>query len=276
MYMVLSRLLVVTCAIFVSAFTATQSQWRIGVESDPLGTHFTRDRILVGPTLGVNRNYHTGGFRVLNDPICPIFQGGSGRGYLFGITAEVQHNDWSIIPRISYESRPGEFRERLEDADVFIADQGISVNQSVTTQSSVTYHLLNAEVMFKHDIVIIGRKIRIGLAGGPVAGYVVNGTLRQFQDLDEPTNGRFVNEHDLPSENGGRRLIYADNQDIPGRNPFRFSLKAGIQGEIGLYDNAVMMSPGLYYDYGLSNVTGSENWDLNTVLLQIDFRYAFF
>ncbi len=272
----LSRLLAIAGAALLCSAGTMDAQWMIGVEADPLGTHLMRSRVLVGPTLGLTRNYHSGGFRIKDEPLCPVFTAGTGVGYLAGITAEFQHNSWSIIPRISYESRPGNFTSHLEDAQVFIPDEGVTVTQSVATHSDVEYKLLNAEVLFKHDVLIVGKSFRLALAGGPAMGYVLDGTMTQSQQLEQPLNARFTNPKGLKSDATGRRLYYAEDAEIPGRNDLRFSLKAGVQGEVALYDHAVMMSPGIYYDYGLSNVTDNENWGLNTVVFQVDFRYAFF
>jgi hypothetical protein len=91
----------------------------------------------------------------------------------------------------------------------------------------------------------------------------------------EPINARFINDLRLPTENNGRRLIFADNKDIPDRSGFRFSLKGGLQAEIGLFNNQIIMYPGIFYDYGLTHVTSAENWNLNSFLFQVDFRRAF-
>jgi hypothetical protein len=115
----------------------------------------------------------------------------------------------------------------------------------------------------------------VSVAAGPVASFVMGGKITQVQDRNSRDNARFINPDGLPTDYGGRRLIFSDNADIPGRNSIRFSLKAGLQAEVGLFHNAWIMYPGIYYDYGLSHVTNLENWNLNTLLFQIDFRRAF-
>lgn len=280
MKMPLSRFFLSACIAFAAVPAVSDAQIFIGTKPDikpgstPIEFDQSPSRILVGPTIGLNHNYHTGGFRIINDPICPFFQSGSGVGFSAGITAEYDREYWSIIPRITYQSRPGEFRQQLEDVQVFIPDEGISVTQSVTAKSFVEYRILNAEVMFKHDVVVIDNRVFVGLAAGPSVAYVLDGKITQAQDLEEPLNARFLNPLDLPTDNFGRRLIYADNADIPGRNSLRFSLKAGMQVEVGLFDDQIMMTPGIYYDFGLNNVTSNENWDLNSMMVQVDFRHA--
>ena len=50
---------------------------------------------------------------------------------------------------------------------------------------------------------------------------------------------------------------------------------AGIQAEIPLFNSAWMLTPAVYYDYAITDVTGSENWRLNSIVAMVDFRRAF-
>lgn len=248
---------------------------------NPLDPAPSRRQILIGPTVSVNRNYHTGGFRTIDDPTCPVFQDGSGWGFGVGLSAEFLpsvNGSWGIIPRITFEQRPGQFHEELPDAQVLLPGAGqngnpVIVEQTVSTTSDIVYTLLNAEVMYKQELLLLD-DLRISVLGGPAFGYVIGGTIRQIQDLETPENARFINPTNLPSENNGRRLIFKDD-DIPARNATRFSLKAGVQGEFGLFDNQWIMSPGVYYDYGLTEVTDGENWNLSSIIFQVDMRRAF-
>lgn len=247
----------------------------VGEESTPLGDEIPRTKILVGPVVGVNNNAHTGGFRILDGVNCPKFTSGSAWGYMVGVTAELQRSTgWSVIPRITYESRPAHFKEQLDDALVLLPDQTTVVNQSVSATSDITYKLLNAEVLYSRQLFSPGRRFHISLAAGPAAGWVLDAKIRQVQDLEEPLNARFLNPDTLPTENFGRRLIYRDNEDVPQHKKFRFSLKAGIYAEVGLFRDNWIITPGIYYDYGLSHVTGNENWNLNTLMFQVDLRHA--
>jgi hypothetical protein len=243
--------------------------------SNPLGDTRHPSLILAGPTAGINRNFHTGGFRTIEEPSCPIFESGTGWGPSGGMSAEfyTDHSaSWSIIPRFMFESRPGQFRQELPDVAVLAQGQAEPVNQSVTVSSNVMYQLVTAELFYKREIFDIG-SLRLGVAGGPSASYVIGGANRQVQDLIDPPNARFSNPSGLPAENSGRRLILYDN-DIPGRHDFRFSLKAGMQVEVPLFHNKWIMTPGIYYDYGITDVTSLENWQLNSLLFVVDLRYG--
>jgi hypothetical protein len=243
--------------------------------SSPIDFEIPRASVLIGPVIGVNRNFHTGGFRTVTaDESCPVFEQGSGWGFLGGITAELLLGEsWSLIPRLTYESRPGSFESELPDALVLLPNTTEVVTQTVTASSEVTYQIINAEVLYKQEIAQLGG-LRIGLAAGPAAQFVMAGTNRQVQDLILPENARFTNPQGYPTENNGRRLVFF-NDDIPNRNGLRFSLKGGIQAEVGLFGNAWIMTPGLYYDFGLSDVTNTENWQLSTLMFMVDFRRAF-
>ncbi len=243
--------------------------------SNPLDPEIQKSKFLVGPVIGINRNFHTGGFKTITeDETCPKFEKGSGWGFLAGITAEFQLGEtWSIIPRLTYESRPGSFTSELPSALVLLPGTNEVVPQTVTAASEVTYSIANAEVMYKQEFADLGG-MRLALAGGPAIAVVLGGKNRQVQDLVTPENARFTNPSGFPSENNGRRLIFFDG-DIPSRSGTRISLKAGMQAEFGLFGNAWIMTPGIYYDYGISDVTSAENWQLNTLMFMVDFRRAF-
>ena len=249
--------------------------------STPLEFIPSQPQVLVGPTFGVNRNYHSGGFRTIPDPGCPLFEDGTGWGFAIGFSAEflpVVDGRWGIISRFTFEQRPGQFRQDLPNAKVLRQSQtdpnnSVIVDQSVSTTSDITYSLLNAEVMYKQEILHLS-DIRIGVLAGPAFQYVIGGTNRQVQDLEAPDNARFTNPEGYPTARSGRQLIFFDG-NIPDRNGARISVKAGLQGEIGLFDNQWSMTPGIYYDYGLTDVTTAESWQLHSMFFQVDLRRAF-
>ncbi len=268
------------CAVLLAGPQVATAQDDAEDLDNPLNPTQARSAILIGPRLGVNRNFHSGGFRIINDPLCPIFESGSGWGYLAGITAEFipAKATWSIIPAITYESRPGNFKQSLDNVQVLLSnanDSIVSANQTVTTTSDITYQIVSAEVLYKQEFAQIGKRFRLSVAAGPSVSYVLGGKISQYMDLEEPLNARFINEAGLPTTNNGRRLIYADNAEIPGRSDLRFALKGGVQAEVGLFNNAIIMYPGVFYDFGLTNVTENENWGLSSLLFQVDFRRAF-
>ncbi|HVZ38269.1 MAG TPA: hypothetical protein VHI13_03260 [Candidatus Kapabacteria bacterium] len=244
--------------------------------SDPIHPVHAKPAILLGPRLGVNRDYHSGGFATIEGANCPKFTSGSGWGMLLGLTAEFSGGkSWSIVPALTYESRPGNFREALPDVQVLLND--VAVTQSVSATSDISYRILSAEVLYKQEIWTPTATFRASVAAGPVGSYVVGVQNSQYQDLEQPANARFINPDPthFTLAGNGRRLVYGANVNVPGRNAFRFALKAGVQLEVGLFNNGIIMYPGLFYDLGLTDVTSSENWGLNSILFQVDFRRAF-
>jgi len=263
-----------SCAIALVAAGAANAQG-VGEESNPLNPNQPRAQVLVGPFGGVTRNFHSGGFRVIDEPNCPIFEQGGGWGFIAGISAEFQlGKSWSIIPRIGYDARPGKFSQTLPDVLVLIPGEKEPVKQTVSTKSDITYSMVTAQVMYKQEFAQIGKKLRFAAAIGPSASYVLSGKIYQTQHLDAPSNARFVNPGKLPTPDNGQTLIFADG-DIPGVSQTRFSLTAGIQAEFGLFGNAWIMTPGVYYDYGLTDVTKNENWQLSSIIMMVDLRRAF-
>lgn len=243
--------------------------------STPITFGGVRAPVMIGPSLGLNMSFHSGGFRTIAaDQNCPEYGSGSGVGFLAGASAEITIAEKSsLIPRLLYESRPASFEQELPPSYVPVPGSDDPVPQRINAVAEVTYSLVNVEVLFKQEVGQIGA-MRFGVAAGPTLGIVVGGSLRQMEDLIEPENARLSNPNNYELENDGRRLVFYDG-DIPSASGTRFSIKAGVQGELGLFGNSWVMSPGLYYDIGLSDVTEAENWQVSTLMLMVDFRRAF-
>lgn len=245
-----------------------------GEGSNPLGDDDFKTKVLIGPVGGAGMNYHTGGFRIISEASCPVFTSGSGWGFLVGLSGEVQPSErWSLVPRLTYESRPAMFKEYLDAARVLVDSVNV-VEQIVSTTSDVKFSFINLEVMYSRQVLQLGRSFRLSASAGPAVGYVLGGTITQVQDLEQPLNAQFVNPNGLPTENNSRRLIYSKDRTIDGLQQFRFSVKGGVNAEVGLFNDEWILYPGVYYDFGLTNVTRNENWNLNTIIFQIDLRRA--
>lgn len=245
-------------------------------DDNPLDPTIPKSKVLVGPRVGVNRNFHTGGFRVITDPLCPIFESGSGWGFQAGITAEFQPGKlWSIVPAVTYDSRPGSFSQSLPDALVLLSGMDTPVNQTVSTKSEVQYQFMNIEVLYKQSLVPIARGFNLAVTAGPAFQYIMSGKIDQTMHLDEPENARFIPQDGITYTDNGRTAVFRENADIPNMASTRFSLKLGVEAEISLFKDAWILYPGVFYDYGLTDVTDAENWQLSTILFQVDLRRAF-
>jgi hypothetical protein len=241
---------------------------------NPLGSIPRKGKVLVGPVAGAARNYHTGGFRSFADPQCGLFGAGDGLGPIVGIAAEyLTSNSMGIAARVTFDQRPGEFHQELQDAYVMSEAGGNPVLQQVALNSQVKYQLVNVDLLLKQEVAMID-KARIGVAAGPSFGIVAGGSQRQTLDLVLPLEARFVNPDGLPEEAGGRRLVVYDG-NINAQKSFRASLMAGIQAELPDSNNSWMVLPSIYYDNAITDVTGTENWRLNSLVAMVDFRHAF-
>lgn len=269
------RLLSLLCILSaISMFSTAQAQ---DESSNPLDPIVKKSKLLMGPVFGVNRNYHTGGFGVFDEPLCPTSENGTGWGFAAGFTVEFLAGEtWSIVPRIMYETRPGLFTNQMPDVDVLVQSGNTTqrVKQTVALESSIKYNLATLDVLYKQEILPITNNLRLSAVAGPAISLAIGDNNRQVQNLDLPENARFKNPRNLPSENNGRTLVLKDSE-IEQKSGTRFALRAGILAEVGLFNNAIIMTPGAYYDLGLTKVTSAQNWSLNSFLILVDFRRAF-
>ena len=241
----------------------------------PISTGTERPPLMIGPSLGFNRSFHSGGFRTISaDETCPVFEGGGGWGFMIGGNAEFALGDNAgLIARLGYESRPATFEADLPASYVLQEGSNEAVPQTLVARSEISYSLVNIDALYRHQIAMLGTS-PISIIAGPTVGIVVGGGNRQMHDLILPENARFENPNNYPLERDGRRMIVFDG-DIPERSGVRLSLKAGVQTELRIFGNAWTLAPGLYYDFGLSDVSAAENWQVSSLMLGVDFRRAF-
>lgn len=224
-------------------------------EADQIGDMPERTMWLFGPTVMVGWNNHTGQIDPAESLLCGPADNGSAWGFGAGVSAEwlPSARNWSLLARLTYEERPGgSFREIPAEP---LSPSDPENPEGRTTWMEISYSLLNAEVLFKREVLTF-KDLRVALEAGPACQYVLTGNVRQGYETDSSAG-----------------ICY--DGEIPELNPLRFSLKAGVQGEISLFDNAWIVTPGIYYDYGLTNMEASENWQVNSVIFQIDFRTSF-
>ncbi|MEP7218208.1 MAG: outer membrane beta-barrel protein, partial [Bacteroidota bacterium] len=183
------------CATMLALPITAAAQWSGGTAattSTPIEPIPLRARFLIGPRVGGNRNFHSGGFRTISEANCPKFAQGSGFGYLAGLTAEyVGGSHWGIIPAITYESRPGRFSQQLANIKVGLAGFPDPVDQTIEASSDIAYRMVNMEVLYKYEFAF-NRSFRVSVAAGPAAAAVLGGKITQAQDLVLPLDARFI------------------------------------------------------------------------------------
>jgi hypothetical protein len=196
-----------------------------------------------------------------------------GYGFSCGITlVYLPGSDFGLVTRLCYESRPGSAQQDRPEAKVLLPS-GVAT-QKVTSATDIKYTLLTLDLMGRWRFASFGEGGGLSLSAGPSLGSVLDARYTARQNLvGYPPDVRFQNPQGLRTENNGQTIYYADNEPIHTKNQFRLSLRGGIQGEFGS-PNGFQICPGVFYDYGLSNVTESENWHLNSFLFLVDFRHA--
>lgn len=236
-------------------------------------------RIFVGPVVGYNRVMQTGGFQYYRNPqdapLCPTLEDGMANGFFVGINTEVilgnpKDSRSSLIFRVLYNQMPStfeQFNDRLPSR-VLRGTDTITVFTSTMFDAQVKYTTIDFEAMYRIGLGVTG----FGIQAGPVISYAIQRTITQHFKLTDPPNAQFVPEPNYTYTDFNRTAIIYDG-DIPESNALRIGLKAGIQYEILL--RRLTIVPSLNYNFGLTNLTQSESWRVNTVQAQVDVRFAF-
>jgi hypothetical protein len=272
-------LLLITLSAATSALTCAPAVAQDDTSGPVLGGEATELRAArsIGVVVGADRAFHDGGFRVLPIPSGRVFEGGTGWGYTVGLSLDLGMDERSsIVARMAYESRPGYFRTTYSHVPNFspVYQGGVQVDEAtVVGTADVTYTLLSIEALYQFRVLKVGRSLRFGAAAGPALGYVLSGAIRQVETLVDPADANFVGT-DMPTIDNGHSIVLFDGT-MPEHSAMRFSLKGGVLAEVALPGDTWFVSPGVYYDYGLTKVTSSENWNLSVLSFQLDLRHAF-
>ncbi len=283
----LQRFLLLTAAIGASS-SLTWAQ----LEPSPLAPEVVPPRVFIGPAAGYDRSFHTANIASFaTQAECPVFERGSANGFFVGVTAEYILGDprtsrSSVILRLLFDNLPTTFEVVGDNYPSRLSvtlegrDTQIVINTSTRHVAQVSYYLLNAELLYRMDI----GELPVGVVVGPTFGFPVKGTFQQRYELTSPDyveiGGRryipvFVRDESDPTlgyTNNDRTIIVRDG-DIEERSGFRLGIKAGLQYELTLGRWRVL--PGIFYNFGVTKVTGRENWRVNALQMGVDFRTAF-
>ena len=215
------------------------------VQGQSLDSPVCDPRIKLGGSLILTQNYHSRRFKTegTKSYSCPTELSEIGSGYGFGLSVEFLpcvDGSWGILPRVSFERRPGE---------------GVVAADGVTYHSLITYDLLNAEIMYKQEVLTYG-DVRFGVLSGPSFQYITQATAKVLETSETGITPRCFDEDDA----------YI--------NTSRLSIKGGVQGEVRLFDDQWMIVPGLFLDYRLTGFSRSTKGGMNSLIFQVDFRKA--
>ncbi|MBS1912477.1 MAG: hypothetical protein JST22_10865 [Bacteroidetes bacterium] len=200
-------------------------------------------------------------------------------GLAVGLSAQISLSKrWYLLPAVTYDSRPGAFHAPMDTNNpmVQIESNGFDTvpgkARSVVARTTLTYRVLNSELLLGMRVTSFGRDVDLVAALGPAVGYVVGSRVSQRIDLVDPDTFRFVNPEGLPADNNGRTLILMDDSETPALNRLWLSAKLGLLCNVRAVDGRFMISPGLFYDLALTNVTSVDDWKVHSLMFHLDFR----
>lgn len=230
----------------------------------------------IGLSSGLTRNFHDGdAYRLIDDPSCPVFNELDPLwGMSAGLTGAYKFSRYAgVTAHLLYSTHPGRGRSELPNAQVLLpgsdpSEDPVVVTQTVRAQTDIVYNLYQLGVMGTMDVVST-QYVRAGIAVGGSVAYVDEARQTIKQELVEPENARFINPESYPEREGGRVLVFADDAPIPGVSSFRASLRAGSYVDFRLF-NFLHITPGVYFDYGLTSVVEDRDWTLNFLMYQMD------
>lgn len=216
---------------------------------------------LFGVTGAFSLNMHSGGFRTVpGSETMPLFESGTGSGFQVGLALErIITPALAFDARVMYDNRPGLFTKGAPGVLFLVPGTSnvLTSEPDSTFHSDIDYALVTADFMLTANVVRFSPDVFFVLSAGPSLSVVTNGTMTQWSELRD----------------GRRSTTYADDQPIGGAVGTRLALKGGGGLDVRLGDR-LWSHMRAHYDIGLSDVSQHENWQLNTVLFQVDLLYA--
>ncbi|MBK6290203.1 MAG: hypothetical protein IPF59_00390 [Ignavibacteria bacterium] len=268
------RLATAFVVVFLAATGSMVAQQELGARSNPLVPEKSAPRIYVGPVVGYNRSLQSSGFQsVAGDVLCPEFTEGTGNGYYFGGSIEYllgkpRDSKSSLIGRVVYEYMPAAYTEpgdQLPSLD----ENGEVVYSTVDHTADIKYSFLDLEVIYKLNLF----NSNFGIVVGPTVGFVIGSERVQQMNLVEPLNATFDPTFCPECEytNNGRTVI-TGRDDIPDHATLRIAVKAGVQYEMPI--GRLLLVPCIYYNFGITEVSPSDNLRINALQAGFDLRFA--
>lgn len=260
--------------IFLCIATGTFAQQEI---ANPLVPAERQPRIYVGPVVGYNRSLHASGFQsIAGDVLCPDFTQGNGNGFYAGGSIEYllgnpKDSKSSIIGRAVYSYLPAGYEvpgDRLPSLD----PNGEIVYSTTRHVAEIKYSMIEVEAIYKLNLF----NSYFGIVVGPTVGFVINSSREQRMELIEPNYAVFDTSSFDPGtkvevvSNG--RAIITGRDNIPDKSTIRVGVKAGVQYEMPI--GRLLLVPSLYYNFGITEVSPSDNLRINALQAGVDLRFA--
>ena len=257
-------------------------------ESDPRNPGQKRGLILIGPCAGFNTSLHSVQLPSFDQDIyCPFFKTGSGNGFYAGLTYEYVIGKpalsvSSIIVRATYNTLPYHMVAEGDNYQTLVPVDSVTKKAiSSRTQHTVdiTYNLLSFDFLYKQNI---DPTFPLGGVAGLTFDIPMTKNKTQKYSIIEPANAQFDQSNDQylkPGEyyTADRRTLIKQDGPIANAASLRIGIKIGIQYEIPLQVSSKMSAtlvPHIFYNYGLTKVTSTDNWNVNALQIGVDIRFG--
>lgn len=248
-----------------------------GELANPLEPNKARPRIYVGPVAGYNRSLHSSGFQsVSGDVLCPDFTSGTANGYYLGVSAEYMlgkpsESKSSIIARVVYNYMPAYYEKPGDRLPSIDQTNGSIVYSTVRHVAEIKYSTIDLEAIYKLNLF----NSNFGVVIGPTIGVPVAVSRQQRMELIEPLNAQFdpslYPDNKFKYINNNRGIITAED-NIPDKSGIRLAIKAGVQYEMPI--GKLLLVPCMYYNFGITEVSASNNLRINAIQAGVDLRFA--
>ncbi len=256
-------------------------------ETSPIQPIPTLDYIYLGLTAGYNNVIHTANLKTFAyDNICPSFEDGNASGFHAGIFYEQFIGEigtaHSIILRLLYNTYPTDFNRygdrwlsRVIDPtkDTSSPDYAKDIYTTTGHRNSVEYNAVSADLMYKFRFINLANIGGLVATVGPTVDYIITKTRVQSMYITDPSNVQFSQQTLNPGQSYSpdRRTLYAYDGEIENAKSIRFGIKAGIQLEFNIPGFPLQLIPGVFYNYGLTDVN-DQDWKVHVIQPSIDIR----
>ncbi len=276
---VLSFALCLFLALFCTVDLFSQGESMSG-KSNPLEFVSQKKPLFFGITGGVNQALHSADISTFAaDEYCPKFASTTGLGFFGGVFVWIPLGNFvtsehSIFVKATYNTLSADFTADGATYEALTYPVGQSkadiVNFTTEHTLEATYHVLAFELLYRYKIVD-----NLGLAVGPTFDIPFKKTSVQKLSIIDPDNLAFQEPEAIPegyTYSSDHRTIFINNGDIPDASSFRFGLKMGINYE-WVTGSGFDVIPFVFYNYGITKVTSSEDWRISSFQLGVDVRF---
>ena len=213
----------------------------------------TRERAAVGAVLQGSLDLHSASFTRLPeiDNCCPGFTGGSGMGWLVGLSYLTPLNsEWSVDIRAGYQHG---------SVDMSTSESKLISQSNGTFESASIRHDLSLSVsrMSIEPLAVYALTPSIGLRMGLFGAYQLNGRYVQGEFLDNPSNAVF--------DNGTKSRNQAEG-NLESLSSMNVGVTVGVGTDLPLNaDRSLLMSPELLLTLSPTKILQNTSWSMTMI-----------